>query len=54
MLIIWLCIWFPYLARLELEISLVIRDVLCYLVLYNGRNSLLRGIKTKLIVLVKI
>jgi hypothetical protein len=27
---------------LELEISLVIKDVLCYLVLYNGRNSVLR------------
>jgi hypothetical protein len=42
MLIIQLYMWFPYLARLELEISLVIRDVLCYLVLCNGRNSIER------------
>jgi hypothetical protein len=53
MLIILLYIWL-YLARLELEISLVIRDVLFYLVLYNGRNYLLRGIQTKPIVYIMV
>jgi hypothetical protein len=41
-------------SYVELEISLVIRDVLCYLVLYKGRDSLLRGIQTKLIVYVLV
>jgi hypothetical protein len=54
MLLIQSYIWFPYLAKLELEISLVIRDASCYLILYNGRNYLLRDIQTKPIVYVMV
>ena len=41
-------------SYVELEISLVIRDASCYLILYNGRNYLLRDIQTKPIVYVMV